>query len=446
MSPVLDFSLDLVWLLACGTLGLVLLLIMGLLLLRWVRWRNEPRQQAFQARWRLLLMRCAVGDDVFAELPAMSSRERWPFIKLWLHGLMSLKGPARERLARMAQTLGCGPWALAQLDSRYAAERLMAILALGFLKEASAAPVLLQQLHKGGNQTAVHAARALLDIDATAHAASVVRCLLDRRDLDFSLVAVMLKPFGASLQAAWMATAPAAASDDVQILPWLRLARALALQLPSGVLQSFLQAPHGTDVLIAAIRLVQGESGTREVAALAGHADWLPCRLQGSTAPFAVVALGKAAAVQPADLVAHLKPGIFNGYGHAVIGAGAAEGQQVAAGLQHAQALGPGFHLKGHVTAIPGHAHEAGRHAGSAVRGLVAGACLARAALLAGGQVIRRVGHYAVNARINQRAQHLAAIALKDADAHAFAPRRQAGFTLPLELAAGITTFGTRSM
>ena len=274
MSPVLDFSLDLVWLLACGTLGLVFLLIVGLLLLRWVRWRNEPRQRAFQARWRLLLMRCAVGDDVFAELPALSSRERWPFIKLWLHGQMSLKGPARERLARMAQTLGCGPWALAQLDSRYAAERLMAILALGFLKEASAAPVLLEQLHQGGNQTAVHAARALLDIDAAAHAVPVMRCLLDRRDLDFSLVAVMLKPFGASLQAAWMAASPAPGSDDVQILPWLRLARALALQLPSRVLQPFLQAPHGTDVLIAAIRLVQGESGTREVAVLADHPDW----------------------------------------------------------------------------------------------------------------------------------------------------------------------------
>lgn len=274
MSPVLDFSLDLVWLLACATLGLVCLLIMGLLLLRWVRWRNEPRQRAFQARWRQLLMRCAVGEDVFADLPALAARERWPFLKLWLHGQMSLKGPARERLARMAQTLGCGPWVLSQLGSRYAAERLMAMLALGFLKQVSAAPVLLEQLHKGGSQTAVHAARALLDIDVAAHAAPVVRCLLDRRDLDFSLVAVMLKPFGASLQATWMAEVPAPGSDDVHLLSWLKLARALALQLPSEVLQPFLQAPHGTDVLIAAIRLVQGEIGTREVAALADHPDW----------------------------------------------------------------------------------------------------------------------------------------------------------------------------
>lgn len=299
MPHALDVSLSLAWLLACGTLGLVLLLILSLLLLRWVRWRREPQLQAFQARWRRLLMRCALGDDVQNELPLLQSRERWPFMKLWLHCQMSLHGPARDRLARLAQTLDCGPMALSRLNSLYAAERLMAILALGFLKDASAQPAVLEQMRSGGSQTVVYAARALLEIDARAHADEVVQTLLQRQNLDLSLVSVLHKPFRAQLQQVLLSQAPAASSSDDQILPWLRLARALTLQLPAQMLAPFLTDQRSTDVLIAAIRLFQGESGRGMVAAHARHEDW---RVRAQVAQ----ALGQIGMPNDADVLVHM--------------------------------------------------------------------------------------------------------------------------------------------
>ena len=96
---------------------------------------------------------------------------------------------------------------------------------------------------------------------------------------------------------------------------------------------------------------------------LAGENDGLPGRLQRRAEPARqVVALGKSRAVQPADLIPDLKPGILDRAGHAVIGACAREGDQVAAGLQDAQHIGPQLRAESDVAAVPLLAHEAARH------------------------------------------------------------------------------------
>lgn len=276
MKPALDFPLDAVLWLAWGTLLMVLLLVLGLLWLRWVRWRNAPRRAAFQARWRARLIRCALGDTPDEPLPVLKPRERWDFMKLWLHCQMSLQGPPTDRLAALGQALGCGPMAMRKFGSRYAAERLMAILALGFLKDASAQAPLQSCLRQASSQTAVHAARALLQIDASTHAAEVSAALLARSDLDLSLVSVLLKPFRAPLRQALLTPLreDPDPSDASQALRWLRLARALKLQLPAQVLSPFLKQGRDAEVLMAALRLVQGESGTADVVVHAQHPDW----------------------------------------------------------------------------------------------------------------------------------------------------------------------------
>lgn len=272
---------------AWATLALVFLLVLGLLVLRWVRWRAEPRKLAFRQQWSALLMRCAMGEDLTGQLPALKARERWPFMLLWLHFQMSLKGPSRDALAHLGRSMGCSSMAMAKLGSRYAAERLMAILALGFLKDLQAQAALQVPLQQGSSQTAVYAARALLEMDAQAHADPVVENLLTRLDLDFSLASVLLKPFRQSLQQALMhrvqglqpqATPSPAAEDAAEdtglALQWLRLARALNLQIPGVVLAPWLEASQDAEVLMAAIRLVQDDTGAAAVRVHAHHADW----------------------------------------------------------------------------------------------------------------------------------------------------------------------------
>jgi len=269
-----DFSLELAWALAWLTLALVGLIVLGLLGLRWARWRNAPRMAVFEARWRPLLMRCMAGEDVRAQLPQLAGRERWPFMKLWLHSQMSVQGPGRQRLADLGAAMGCREMALRRLRSTHYSERMVGLLALGFLRDASSSPQLLERLSRGSSHTVIYAGRALLEIDEGAHADAVVTALLACEGLDLSLASVMLKAFRRALHEAMRARWPDVSQGNARVLAWLRLARALKLQMPTPLLAPFLKPEQDTDVLIAAIRLVQGEQGASLVAAQATHADW----------------------------------------------------------------------------------------------------------------------------------------------------------------------------
>lgn len=258
------------WLAWC-TLGLVAVMVMGLFLLRWVRWHRAPRLAAFEAEWLLKLMGCALGDEV---LPAdrLAPWQRWPFMQLWIHAQMSLQGESRQRLARIGRVMGCSAMAWQRARSSHTSERMLGMLALGFLGDKGSVPLLLQRLAEGGTHQPVYAGRALMEIDPLSHADVVTQALLASPGLDVSLASVMLKPFRATIAESHLRQLPQ--PGEAAALPWLRLARALRLQIPSSVLAPFARHDQDIECLIAAIRLVQGEQGASLVAAQAAHADW----------------------------------------------------------------------------------------------------------------------------------------------------------------------------
>jgi hypothetical protein len=275
----LDFSLTLAWWLAWVTLFLLVLIIMGLLILRWVRWRNEPRMAAFQAYWRPMIMRWAMGDKVDEPMPLLKAQERWPFMRLWLHCQMSLQGPGRQRLAELGQRMGCREMALVRVNSTHYSERMVGLLALGFLLDHSSVPALKERLESGNGHSMIYAARALMEIDQVAHGAAVAHALLTCEDLDFALVSVLLKPFKMQLDAALMPACPQPQATSgkalhAQAFQWLRLAQALKLLVPQWRLTPFLSSEQHMEILIAALRLVQGEQGTETVACHVQHPDW----------------------------------------------------------------------------------------------------------------------------------------------------------------------------
>jgi len=272
MQPPMDLTIPLARWLAWGTLGLVALMVLGLLLLRWVRWLRAPRLAAFEAEWLPRLMGCALGDAVAAA--PLARWQRWPFMQLWLHAQMSLQGDSRQRLAALGRAMGCRAMAVQRARSPHLSERMVGMLALGFLGDADSVPLLLQRLAAGGAQQPVYAGRALLEIDAAAHAQAVVQALLASPGLDLSLASVMLKPFRATIAQALLRQPPQRGDAGAAALHWLRLARALRLQIPGAVLAPFVQQGEDIECLIAAIRLAQGEQGAGQVAAQAAHADW----------------------------------------------------------------------------------------------------------------------------------------------------------------------------
>src|SRR4051812_37951511 len=69
------------------------------------------------------------------------------------------------------------------------------------------------------------------------------------------------------------------------------------------------------------------------------------------------------APVNPLNLVAYLEAGILNRAGQAVVGAGSAKGEEMAARLEDAQGERPCFRVESNAPTVPRLAHEAARGA-----------------------------------------------------------------------------------
>lgn len=273
----------LAWWLSLTLLGLVLLILLGLLVLRLYRRWQAPKRDAMRMAHRALLIQCAAGQSMDGRPWVPNERARWLFLKAWLHLQLSVKGAASERLTDLGRTLGLDALAMKHLRSRHYAKRMVALLTLGFLRQPSAVSVLQERMAQGHSHTAIYAGRALLEVDASAHASEVVRGVLGQHDMDLSLAAVMFKPFRPVLQTAMLAQWPRREPTDTSrnrpeplgpMVRWLRLARALQLQLPSTLLAPLLDPQEDIESLIAAIRLFQGEVGIEPLLRLADHPDW----------------------------------------------------------------------------------------------------------------------------------------------------------------------------
>lgn len=263
-------------------LALAVVLLGLLLALRGYRKWREPRRQARLAGFRHTLLQVAMGDLQPVALPGLDQATRWELLKLWLHAQLSLRGHAQERLRQLGLACQLEQSAWQHVHGSHHAQRMMALLALGLLRQTVALDLLRQSMAQGQALTPIYAARAMLDIDASKHANEVVQGLLQKPALDWSLVAVLLKPHRGVLQEDMLRHRPpqtfeSQAHDSIEtslLVRWLRLARALQLQLPSSWLIALLHEGQELESLIAAIRLFQGEDGMEPVLCLARHPDW----------------------------------------------------------------------------------------------------------------------------------------------------------------------------
>lgn len=280
-SDLLDpgFLYRMAWWMAMILMVWIVGMLLTLWLLRMYRRGQAPKRQALTERLTQALLQVALGDEVAFSAFAVQASERRLLLRLWLQLQMVLIGQANDRLCELGRRLGMQDWAWAQADSRHYARRMVALLCLGFLRQADRLEWLQSRLHQGHSHTAIHAGRAMLELNAKTHAWVVARALLDKTELDLSLTAVMFKPYRARLTPAMLSlwsdsAAGEAGQDAARRVRWLRLARALQLQLPSAWLAPMLQDDVELEALIAAIRLFQAEQGVAPLLKLADHSDW----------------------------------------------------------------------------------------------------------------------------------------------------------------------------
>jgi HEAT repeats len=300
LKTATDFFWHASWWIGAATALLTVLMLLAIFVLQQLQQTRQRRERDFQARWQPLLMHAALGDGPVPPLSPLPARDAWRFIQLWVRFQASLRGQANERLRLVGQQCGALPMALQLMHSPHRSQQVFGLLALGYLREASAWDPLHSLLHQPSNTLAVYASWALLRIQPERAAPLVVEQLLARTDLDLMQVASVLKPFRASLhpvlvarvQQAGERCGQAPAGDDRHVAWLLKMSHAMALPIGGAAVSPLIENGTHIDIQIGAMQLLKTPDGLPAVRRLASHNAW-PVRNQ------AAVALGRLG--QPGD-------------------------------------------------------------------------------------------------------------------------------------------------
>ncbi|MCX7171704.1 MAG: HEAT repeat domain-containing protein, partial [Proteobacteria bacterium] len=230
-----------------GAVVLALLAAALIIHLRFALIRRTRREQAFQAVWRPLLVKALVSKT-HSPLPTMKAGEHVFFLRLWVQLQESIRGPDSPGLLDVAYRVGCDRFSRDLVMAGNPAERLLAILALGHLRDRSAWRLLVKVAHATDTISSFSALRALVQIDAEAAAAELTPLLLQRNDWPLARIAALLQ----SVQAAFAEQLLEAAehAEDGQLIKTLRYIEALRRQLPIPRLSRLLSGDQPADIII----------------------------------------------------------------------------------------------------------------------------------------------------------------------------------------------------
>jgi hypothetical protein len=244
---------------AAWTLARVIALLLALLLAQilglraLLAWRRRHVLR-FRAVWEPLL---AMAVETFPpRLPPLQRRDVPNFLLIWNFLQESLRDRAKERLNRVARRLGVDRWVVRLVHRRDIRQRLIALTAVGHLRDPSLWHELAAIAGRGETVLSLCAARALLRIDA-ARAAHVVVPLCERRpDWPAASLASMLGEAGPDAISDVLATA----ADRAQGAIAPRLIRLLELAHPevaAPVIRRILERNDDVEVVTACLRVVQ---------------------------------------------------------------------------------------------------------------------------------------------------------------------------------------------
>jgi HEAT repeat protein len=249
---------------------LTLLLALQIVGMRMALRRRQRSDERALARWRPLLNAAIVGE-MPAALPPLQRAERLPFLRLWAHLQGSLRGEANEALNEVARRLGIDAYARTLLARGARPSRLLAALVLGHLHDRQAWSGLLRMAGQPDNTMALTALWALVRIDPPAAADYMVPLFIEREEWALSLAAGILQQATAPAAAALARVLPAL--DATKLPRALRIAEALHVTLPAGILKAALDSG-AMPVVIAGLRSVRTPETVPEVRALLAHPDW----------------------------------------------------------------------------------------------------------------------------------------------------------------------------
>ena len=268
LEPLVQFGL----IAGAAAVGLNLLLATLILALRAGLNQRERDQQAFKAIWQPALLQALAGPATYV-LPPLRPQEQVAFLELWNYLHESLRGDATVRLNDIGRHLRCDELARRLLREGSSAERLLAMLTLGHLRDSHAWSELEHVARSTDTIESLKAARAMIQIDPTAAARELLPAVLTRADWDVPRLARILgyaapEVFG-SLLAPRISDMP-----SPQQVRALELIEALHIRLPAAELARLLGSQLEPAVIAAALRLANAPQLRAATLAHLEHPEW----------------------------------------------------------------------------------------------------------------------------------------------------------------------------
>ena len=239
--------------------------------LRFALVRRTRREQAFLAVWRPILVNALVSAPDTAP-PALAAADRVFFLSLWVQLQESIRGTESTGLHHVAYRVGCDQFARALLQDGNVAEKLLAILTLGHLRDRSAWLPLSRLAREKEPIRSFCAMNALVKIDAESAAAELTALLLERNDWPIARIAALLQGVQAAFAGPLLRAAEHA--EGRPLIRTLRFIEALRLQLPPPMLARLLSNTQPAEIIIGALRVTLVPGLLPQVRALLGHPDW----------------------------------------------------------------------------------------------------------------------------------------------------------------------------
>ena len=273
----LDFSSDADLLFAAGVaaaaLASSLVLLASIAIMRMQRrWRTWRLAQS-EGPWREA-MHVATEDPAAARLPPVAAVDLPSFLMLFNHFQESLKGEAAENLAALLKRFGIDDRLLKMLRRGALRSRLIAITALGHLREARAWDTLVAMSHDRGPVLSFAAARALLRIDPRRALDELAPSIVRRADWSLARIGSIFQELGPSIVTPtlvnMLVSRPRQGLDRV-----VKLARFGDRGRIAVIVRGWLSASDDPDVLVAALNYVEEEEDLRWAVGAARHEQWV---------------------------------------------------------------------------------------------------------------------------------------------------------------------------
>lgn len=255
------------------TAGLTLILLVLIACFRWRFERDGQRYRNFEQAWQPRLVKVIMGEAL-AHSERLTRPGQVVLLRLWNYWSESMAGDSRLRLKQHVQALGCDALAMRLVRRGNRAQKLLSVISLGNLQHTPAWPDLLALIDKEDQILALHAARALLQIDAEQAMRELLPKILVREHWELSVISNIIKGARGAFENALLAQWPAL--GEPARTRAFKLCDHLNMPLPEALLVSALQAQQAHAQLLAALQLVahlQTPHYRAQVVALLDHFD-----------------------------------------------------------------------------------------------------------------------------------------------------------------------------